>query len=208
MKLVSGGIVLAALLAAVWIAVAQTGRSVPDLYQESYVLEAEGKHKAALKAIEGVLERDPRDYVAQLRAGWLAYLAGDNQRSADAYGKAVKLEPGAVEPRLGLMLPLMAAGRNKEALAAADELLAIDARSYLGASRKAFLLYTLGRFAKAEEQYRAVLALYPSDVEMMAGLAWSQLQLGKKAEARATFERLLRVAPKHVTGREGYEQAR
>jgi len=101
------------------------------------------------------------------------------------------------------MLPLMATRRYQEALKVSNYILTIDSGNFLARSRKAYLLYQLGRYAKAESEYRAVLQQYPANVEMMAGLGWSLLKQGKRTDARDVFAGLLRVAPQHATGKAG-----
>jgi tetratricopeptide (TPR) repeat protein len=178
-------------------------QSAADAYRSSYQLEAQGRYREALETLvaEPATQADP--YVYHLRSGWLAYLAGDHQDSITAYHKAVADKPDAVEPRLGLMLPQMAQLAWKDTVATADEVLRRDPGSYLGASRRAWALYNLGRYGEAESAYRAVLVLHPSDTEMHSGLGWTLLKLGNKAEAAEHFGYVLLVAPDDVTALQG-----
>jgi len=180
--------------------------SVPDLYASSYSLEANSDNTGALRKMRAVLGQDPNDYVAQLRVGWLLYLNKQYPESAAAYRKAVKRAPRAVEPKLGLLLPLIAMRRHKEALSVADRVLKVDGGNFTARSRKAFLLYNLGRYGKAAVEYRSLLEHYPSNVDMMSGLGWSQLKQGNRREARRTFEKLLRVAPTNSLAKTGMSQ--
>mgnify|MGYP000438131178 CR=1 FL=1 len=56
---------------------------------------------------------------------------------------------------------------------------------------------------EAEEAYRSVLADWPADADMNAGLGWTLLQQGRKADARKVFEELLRWAPAHASANQG-----
>ena len=76
---------------------------------------------------------------------------------------------------------------------------------YRGNSRLAYIQYNMGHYADAADRYRRILALYPSDVEMRAGLGWAELKQGNADEARRTFEAVLRVAPGHGSAREGLD---
>jgi Flp pilus assembly protein TadD len=105
------------------------------------------------------------------------------------------------------MLPQMALRRWSEAVSTARRALAIDDDNYLATSRLAFSLYNLGRFQDAEPHYRRLVTLYPSDVEMKAGLAWSLLKQGKKSQAASLFEEVLQVAPAHASSLDGLRQA-
>lgn len=199
------GLVTLAIVAAAWMATGGPSARdlVPSLYQESYSLEARGDTSQALAKAREVLKISPRDYVAHLRVGWLSYLDGKYEEAIKHYRKAVSLRPDAVEPKLGLMLPLMASHRHKEAIAVAEEILAKDPLNYLASSRRAFSLYLTGKHSEAEKEYREILELYPSDVEMMSGLGWSLLKQGRFSEATRIFEELVRIAPRHVTGNDG-----
>jgi tetratricopeptide (TPR) repeat protein len=174
--------------------------SAPDLYRQSYAAEARGDAAAALQALE---ELGAADYVVHLRRGWLLHQLGRSADSVAAYRKAMALEPRAVEPRLGVTLPLMALRRWSETEQACLEALALAPGDYTALSRAAYASFQLGRWAKAAAGYRAALVLYPADVEMQAGLGWALMRQGKGAEARAALERVLAVAPDHLSAREG-----
>jgi TolA-binding protein len=70
-------------------------------------------------------------------------------------------------------------------------------------SRRAWVLFSAGRFGDAEAAYAAVLKQYPSDNDMQAGLGWSLLRQGKRDAARAAFDAVLRSVPGHVSAGQG-----
>jgi len=179
---------------------------VPELYQASYDLEAVQDYAGALAKMDDIA-RSGEDYVYHLRRGWLLYLLGRYGDSAEAYRAAVKVAPGSIEARQGLVLPLMALKRWSDAQGVCHELLERAPADYRGNSRLAYIHYSMGDYAGAADRYRKVLELYPSDVEMQAGLGWAQLKQGKVADARQTFEAVLRVAPSHVSAQEGLDAA-
>jgi len=177
-------------------------------YRDSYVAEAAGDLAAAVAALRQVPVERRHDYFYQLRLGWLLYLNAEHEASTTAYRRALALEPDAVEPRLGLLLPLMAQRRWEEAEEVARSTLAIDARSYLAGSRLAFILFNQGRYAEAIARYRGLIELYPADLEMRAGLGWSLARAGKSREAIAEFEAIIAVAPAYQSALEGLQYAR
>jgi tetratricopeptide (TPR) repeat protein len=183
------------------------GADVPDLYQRSYELEATGGYRTALSTLDQLPGSEKGAYTYLLRRGWLLYLDGQLDASLRAYDQAVAAEPEAIEPLLGRMLPLLAARRWADAEATGQQVLARDPRSYLGRSRTAWATYNLGRNDAAAALYRGLVADYPADVEMRAGLGWALLGQGKKADAAKAFEAVLRVAPKHASAREGLGMA-
>lgn len=190
-------------LAVLLFAAVAFAQPVPELYRTSYALEAKGDHAGALEAMDRVSAAGVTDYVATLRRGWLLYLVGRYTESVAAYGRAMTLEPKAVEPKLGAMLPAMALRRWKDAEKLGADVLAVSPGDYLALSRTAFIHYQQSRWDQAERFYRQALAFYPASVEMQLGLAWTQLKQGKKDAARAGFERVLQVAPDSTSAQEG-----
>jgi tetratricopeptide (TPR) repeat protein len=174
-----------------------------QLYQESYAFEALGDFESALDAMHRVTGKRRETYFHHLRLGWLHYSAGAFDASMNAYRAAISLEPGAVEPYLGLLLPQLARRSWKDAEKTARLALERDPMNAPASARLAWALYNQGRFPEAEVVYRKVLASYPADLEMRAGLAWSLLEQGKHAPAEAEFRRILEVAPEHPGARSG-----
>jgi Flp pilus assembly protein TadD len=85
----------------------------------------------------------------------------------------------------------------------ARDVLKSDPASYTANIRLAFALYSQARFAEAEPVYRSLSALYPSDVEVRDGLAWSLLEEGKTDEASAELGEVLAVAPQNALAKDG-----
>jgi len=183
-------------------------QTVPELYRQSYALEAKGDVAGALKAMDGIAAKGVSDYTATLRRAWLLYREGRYTESSATYGRAIALQPKAVEPKLGAMLPAMALRRWKDAEALGEQVLKQSPGEYLALSRVAFIHYQQNRWDDAERYYLQALTLFPSNVEMRLGLAWTQLKQGKKAEARAGFEGVLQVAPDSTSAMEGLAEAK
>lgn len=170
--------------------------------QESYELEALGKTQDALSALERI-EPSARSYVVHLRRGWLLYVLGRYGEAVAPYEQAIAAAPKAVEPRLGVMLPLMAERRWLDASAHAQKVLERDPGNYLASSRLAFSLYNLGRFGDALPHYLRMVESYPSDVEMRNGVGWTLLKLGRGKESAQAFREVLLIAPKNASALEG-----
>jgi len=183
---------LALLLATPGAAVAQGDGA--DLYRQSYAAEARGDYQLAHDVLTR-LGPAGGTYVAQLRKGWLHYLAGRHAPAAEAYLKAIALLPGAVEPRLGAMLPLMALRRWQDAQRIGEEALALAPNDFTALSRLAWIHYNQGRYAEAEPLYRRALAAYPASADVRTGHGWTLLKLGRFKEAREAFEAVLAYAP-------------
>ena len=200
----------AAIVATVWMSLASPGLaraaeapSVPELYRLSYATEARGDPAGALHFMDEAARQGEADYLLHLRRGWLLYLARRHADASAAYARAIEAEPRAVEPRLGAMLPLMAQRRWTEAERLGHDVLGIAPGDFTAQSRLASIQYTQGNYAPAEAWYRRALESYPGSVEMRVGLAWSLLKQRRLTDARAEFEKVLRVAPDHPGANDG-----
>lgn len=193
------------MLATTTFARADGAGTIPELFESSFANEATGDLDRALNDVLNILRVDDGHYLGNLRAGWLYYSKGRYDDAVRFYDKAGKGVPKAIEPRLGQMLPLMAAKRWKEAEALGLAVLRRAPHNYLASSRLAYITFSLGRYKDAETYYRAVLDDYPSDTEMMLGLGWTYLRQGRKAEARAMFEAVLSIRRQNVNARAGLD---
>jgi tetratricopeptide (TPR) repeat protein len=204
-KKIVGFIVFLILLGASAGVLAGESDKIPEFFDTSFKYESSGNYAAALNSVLIILRIDHRNYIAMLRAGWLSYLKGDYKNSIDYYRKAVLLEPEAVEPRLGLMLPLMASKEWNAADAVALKILKVDGKNYLATSRLAYILFSQGRYGEAEKQYREIIARYPGDIEMKIGLGWTYLRMGNKEKAAGIFRDVLTVRKNNTSAQHGME---
>jgi tetratricopeptide (TPR) repeat protein len=197
--------VLLILLSAPVDVLADEAANIPEYFETSFNHESCGNYVEALNSVLRILRIEHRNYTAMLRAGWLGYLKGDYKHSVDYYRKAVLLQPEAVEPRLGLMLPLMA---SKEWDAAGDvalHILKFDEKNYLANSRLAFIFFSQGRYGEAEKHYRKTISWYPSDIDMKIGLGWTHLRMGNKKKAAEIFSDVLTVRRNNISAHNGME---
>jgi tetratricopeptide (TPR) repeat protein len=178
---------------------------IPEFFETSFTYEGRGNYAAALNSVLRILRIDQRNYVAMLRAGWLSYLKGDYNASVDYYQKAVLLEPEAIEPGLGLMLPMMASKEWDAADAVARKILKFDEKNYLANSRLAYVLFSQGRYGEAEKQYRKIISWYPADIDMKLGLGWTYLHMGNKKKAAVIFREVLTVRKNNTSAHYGME---
>jgi tetratricopeptide (TPR) repeat protein len=199
------GFVAVTLLAWGPAAAAAEGDQVGQRFASSFAHEAKGEIDEALNDMLIILRGDAKHYVATLRSGWLYYIGGRYADSIAMYEAADKLAPSALEPRLGLMLPLMASERWAKAEVVGKELAKLAPRDYTVRSRLAWIAFAQGRYKEAETLYQAVLADYPSDLEMMLGLAWTWLREGRKPEAKGMFQRVLSIRSDNVQARTGLQ---
>jgi tetratricopeptide (TPR) repeat protein len=183
-------------------------RVYPTEVQNTYTLEYQGKYSEALALLEQLTAENPKEYFFALRAGYVAYLAGKYTRSLEHYQNALLLKADALEPRLGKLMPLLALGQYKQAEIEAQAILRSDPRHYTARLKLAYALYLDGSFTKSEKHYAELAADYPSDATVLMGLGWAQIKQGKKAPARAAFERVKLMFPESKYADEGLGWAR
>jgi Flp pilus assembly protein TadD len=71
----------------------------------------------------------------------------------------------------------------------------------------AYAQFTSQHFPEAEQSYRRLVKLYPSDLEMRAALGWAVLRMGKQPEASELFRGVLELSPKHASATAGLQAA-
>ncbi|MBU1742166.1 MAG: tetratricopeptide repeat protein [Proteobacteria bacterium] len=198
-----------------WVPMVMAARTGPPVdityqaaFQRSYISAATGDFDEAIKPILALHNQSKyrQDYLIALRLGWLYYRQGGTSRAIQFYSQATRLRPQAIEPWLGLLLPLFAAGRYQQAIRVGEYILARDRFNYIALAKVARSYYVLKRYDKAAEYYAKVLDLYPGDAQMRAGLAWSYLRSGQKAKALTQFRLVLMVDPSYFA-QLGYAQA-
>ena len=190
--------------------VAEAGaESASDLFQRSYDAEAAGKVGGRARRARLHARAAQHDgYVTQLRRGWLLYELGQEPRgdrrlrqggrarAEERGGAGGGAAPGDGAPPLG--------GRGGDG---AREVLRIDPGNYLANLRMAFAVYNLGRYPESAALYQRLAEMYPSDVEVRAGLGWALLKGGKAPEAAAAFRAVLDVAPRNALAASGLRAA-
>ena len=167
-----------------------------DSIKNSYILEAQGKYVQAYKLMNTLSINDSRNYLAHLRAGWLAYLSGYLSKSIYYYRKAIVLAPDAIDPGPGLKLPLIPLGHQKQAQTTGLSILRKDAANLTVRSRLAWSYYLAGNYKRSEIYYKAIIKHYPANGEMHIGLAWALIKQSKKKKAR----KILNLADKILPG--------
>ena len=178
-----------------------------QIWQRSYDLEAQGEHAASLAALNELPEESKTGYLFLVRRAWLLHLSARYQEAVGAYRQAIEAAPKAVEPREGILAPLIALHRFQDAEAEAQAALRLDKDNHSVSRSLAWALYNLGRFDNAERVYRRILELHPSDLTMQAGVGWCLLRRGRPAEAESVFREVLRVAPENASARTGLATA-
>jgi len=181
---------------------AQTDFStVQKAFSESYELEAKGDFKAASDVLKTVYSEGR--YEQNLRLGWLNYMAGHFNESLAFYQRSMELMPYADEPKFGYIFPLSALGRWDEVISTYESILENSHHNTKAMYNLGTIYYNRKQYDKALEYFKNITDLYPFDYDGLHMYAWSNLQLGKKKEAKLLFEKALLNRPDDVSASEG-----
>lgn len=134
-----------------------------DAMQQSQKLEKSKDYAQAIAALSKPHAAHPKDYVLNLRLGWLNYLNAKHDESLRCYQAAISAAPKSVEAKLGCLLPMLAKGQYKEAEALARQVVEADPRNYYGNLRLAIALRWERKFDEAHQIVEQMLAMYPTD---------------------------------------------
>lgn len=160
-----------------------------DLYTASTDVQA------ALKVAEEAMELYPEN-TALLTAYGAALTRGQRlQEAVETYQCAERLDPGLVEPALGLANAYLLSGDNESAVRWFAETLSRDPN--LGwAKRNLAIAYSrLGKCEEALPHLTAYVNSAPEDFQARTILGALTLQAGEKSDALGVFEELVRDYP-------------
>ena len=174
---------------------------IQDAFNESYKLEASGDFKDAANKIKEVYKED--FYESNLRLGWLNYMAGNFNESIAFYQKSIALMPFAEEPKFGYVFPLSALGRWDEVITVYSQILENSSHNTKALYYLGTIYYNRKQYDKALTYFKRMTDLYPFDFDALYMYAWSNLQLGKKKEAKLLFQKALLNKPGNAEAKSG-----
>ncbi|MGI4873927.1 MAG: tetratricopeptide repeat protein [Janthinobacterium lividum] len=183
---------LAALLLAPAFLRAQDQSGLSASFGASYTAEAKADYTDAITALKNGYANL---YEQNLRLGWLYFLAKNYTTSVVYYQKAIDQRPYAIEPKFGLVKPLNALGQVEKMLSLYTAILQVDPQNTQANYWTGVIYLNRKVFDKAARYFERVVNLYPFDYDTNLSLAWTYLNLGKKTEARALYNRVLLIRP-------------
>ena len=148
-----------------------------------------------------VVEKRPENLTAFVSLGAALRVAGNLDESADAYRRAMQIDPSSSFAQTGLGLTLIDMERFEDAITPLKKGLEHGPGEVPVRTGLAFALIRTGRPAEATEQYRKVLDLDPNDIDARFNLGLLLGQAGKFKEAEAQFRILLSIEPTQVSAR-------
>jgi len=165
----------------------------------SYKLESEKQYDAAAKEI--AVLADAGNEFAQLRLGWLAYLAGRHNEAITQYNRVLKVNSDSIDGRLGVTLPLLAQLRWQDAAAQAKHVLQLSPWDYTAHVRLMMAEEGMKQWTVLEAHARDVAKAYGSDATALLYLARARAWQRNMAGARQAYLKVLERFPSNEEAR-------
>lgn len=176
----------------------------PDIagaYRRSFEFEKQERYQDAIRALAPVYDAYPNGYTVNLRMGWLFYLNANYNNAAAHYEVAGTAAPAALEPKLGLLLPMLAQARWADAEALGYQLVSVDHYNYYGNLRLLIALRMQKKLDAALQVALKMLRIYPTDLYYLVELAQVHDASGNAAEAKRLFGEIVILDPQNETAR-------
>lgn len=175
--------------------------AMETIFSKSYACEYRQHYDSAIAILRtGNIENN---YEANLRLGWLHYLAGKHEQSIGFYKKAKSIMPVSIEPHQGIVYPLSALEKWNEVLLEYDGIIKLDAKNYNANFKAGLIYYNRKDYTLAKKYLDVLLNLYPFDYDVVHLSAWNHLMMGNYREARVLFQKALCIKPGDVSSNEG-----
>jgi tetratricopeptide (TPR) repeat protein len=169
-----------------------------SVWQNSYLFESAGKYNEAIFVMETVPANSPDAELRLLRRGWLFYQAGKYDESIREYRLAIERNSHSIDARLGIMLPMLAFKRWREAEQVARATLELAPHNYTASVRMAIAQEGMQDWGALSKTAAMLVADYPSDATAYTYLARANAWLGKRPEALAAYSAVLARYPAHL----------
>lgn len=190
---------------AIFDASAQTISGLQKAFQNSYNNEGKKSYAQAISDIMPFYAEN--NYETNLRIGWLYYLSKNYTASQNYYTRAVNLRPTAVEAKFGLIKSLSLLSSWDRVMDQYNSILKIDPQNTQANYWAGVIIYNRKQYAASAKYFAKVVNLYPFDYDGNHMLGWSLFFLGRKADAKACFERALLIKPGDISSIDGFNRA-
>jgi tetratricopeptide (TPR) repeat protein len=171
------------------------------LWKNSYQLETAGKYSEAMAAIDPVAANSPDAELKAMRRGWLYYLLGSFNDAIREYRLAIDRNGRSIDARLGVILPLMAQKRWREAEQSAQAVLDMAPNNYTALLRLCIAQEGLHDWTAMAKTAATLVASYPSDSSAYVYLARANAWQLKREQAVAAYTAVLSRYPGHLEAR-------
>jgi tetratricopeptide (TPR) repeat protein len=167
------------------------------------LLREAGDFEASIAAAREVLRRKAGDSRANVELGLVYLAAGKQDLAGLVLGKAAEASPRDPLVWNALALLSLAQGRDQEAFAQLDRAVELDPRFRDARFNKASVLMGAGDYPRAGRELEAALSARATDkdtaadLDLLVALGVAYRGQAKYDLAKATWERVLKVAPMH-----------
>lgn len=153
-------------------------------FNKSIELEAESNIDSALAILLTDYKTNEKNYLFNIRLGWLYYSKGDYFKSVEYYNKALTIQPGNIECRLGITLPLSKLEEWDQIKEQYQKVLEIDPVNYTANLRLGQNYLAASEYKNAKKYLVIANRLYPSSYEPNLSLGWAYYYLGENNKAK------------------------
>lgn len=175
--------------------------NISEAFKRSYSYESEGKYGEA--AGELIKIYNESSYEINLRLGWLNYMAGSLDESANYYKKAIALKPYAIEPKIGFVSLSAAIGNWNLVEEQYKKILEIDPMNTVASYYLGLIYYNREQYDLALKYFEKVVNLYPFDYDSVIMYAWTNFKMQNLREAKVLFQKTLLIRPNDSSALEG-----
>ncbi len=151
-----------------------------------------------LLVLSNALPAQERPAAAAFRDGAAAQQRGDLDRAAEAYQRAIEIEPRFAEAHANLGAVLARLGRYGEAVASDERALAIDPKLTAARLNLGLAHYRAGALTSALEAFQAVHTAEPSLLQARQLLGLVLVELGRDADAIPHLEASAQAGPEEA----------
>ncbi|MGE5345014.1 MAG: protein kinase domain-containing protein [Acidithiobacillales bacterium] len=164
----------------------------------AYALELSGNAVEAEVAYLRGTELRPTAWASFNKLGGFYFFKDDYVKAADAYRRAIALNPGVAPVRSNLGVVLRRLGRHDDALAEFRRSLEIQPNA-LAYSNVGTCLYLLGRYQEAVASFEKAVELAPKDFRWSAYLGDALILVpGREADARKAYRAALSLGEEEL----------
>ncbi|MFM2225818.1 MAG: hypothetical protein RJA07_2020 [Bacteroidota bacterium] len=176
-------------------------QSLEEAFSKSYAYETATNYTEAINVLKAVY--NPKNYELNLRLGYLNYEAKKYAESVEFYTKSVDLMPFSIEAKLGLALPLSMTNNWKRITELYTDILKIDPQNSTVLYRMGLISFTNKDYNSAYKHFEKLVNMYPFSYDGLLMYAWTNYQLGKFADAKILFNKVLLLSPADKSAKEG-----
>lgn len=191
--------------------IAQALAAVPD-YGPALLLRARlmaGKNQfaEAVKLVDGVLARDPKDHNAWQLRGELHNVSGEMVEAEKAFNQALEIEKNFIPGHQALVALRLLKSDLAGARAQAEKLRAFAPAHPMTAYVDANVSYAAGEFPRARTQVQRLLLVAPDNVSILMLAGAVEARLGLVTQAASYFGKVVSFNPELASARESLAQA-